>query len=167
MISRLYILFFIFIGFVKHSKGQAISNHQKAKIEVQVNSLFLHNIIPSRHLGFYQFSKSIFDQFKAGFISDGNPFVYYDSLINNLKSKSKGIAKSIMAIWKEKITERFVCYVLIIAFGKANVEIFNCNIFIVNFFFSLVCDKTGNDWKVIPSYQSSIRSLNYGFNCIN
>lgn len=144
-------------GFIGHSTGQNISNQQKTKIELQVDSVFHHMIKFAERLDFDQLSQGVDDKYKAGFISNGMYFAQYDSLINSVKARSQRVTNQSITIRKEKITVLSDSIVLLTAYGDTNAEVNDGNTFTVKFFWSFVYKKTGNDWKVIQSHQSSIR----------
>ena len=148
---------FLLLGINEYSSGQGISNQQKIKIEVQVDSLFHGNIKAAEDLDFDQLNQCVDDQYKAGFIWNDTYYAQYDSLINIAKTRSQGIAGQSIIIRKEKITVLSERIVLLTAYGDTNVELNNGNAFTVRFFWSFVYEKAGDDWKVIQSHQSSIR----------
>jgi len=153
---------FVLMGFLvlcvnEHSNGQSISNQQKTKIEVQVDSLFHQSIIAAERLEYDQLSESVDDIHQAGFIVNGIYFSQYDSLMNSLKARSQRIVKQHITIQKEKITVLSDRIVLLTAYGDTKVEVNDGNTFTAKFFWSFVYEKIGKDWKVIQSHQSSSR----------
>lgn len=147
----------LIIGLIGPSSGQNISNQQKIKIEEQVDSVFHRNIKSAEQLEFDQLSQSVDDRHHAGFIVNGSYYAQYDSLINNVKARSQGIAKQIITIREEKITLLSDRIALLTAYGDAKAEVNDGNTFTSKFFWSFVYEKTGNDWKVIQSHQSNFR----------
>ena len=148
---------FLLLGINEYSSGQSISNQQKIKIEVQVDSLFHDNIIAAEQLEYDRLSRGVDDMHQAGFIVNGSYFAQYDSLMNSLKVRSQRIVKQHITIQKEKITVLSDRIVLLAAYGDTKVEINDGNNFTAKFFWSFVYEKIGKDWKVIQSHQSSIR----------
>lgn len=147
----------LFFGFIEHSLGQNIPNQQKSRIEQQVDSVFHHMIMEAEHLEFDQLSQGVDDKYHAGFIVNGSYFAQYDSLIISLKARSQGISNQSITIRRQKITVLSDRIVLLSAYGDTKAEAKDGNAFSIRFFWSFVYEKTGNEWKVIQSHQSSIR----------
>jgi len=147
----------LLLGFISSSKGQPISNLQRTRIEQQVDSVFHNNLKAAEHFDYDQLSQSVDDKYKAGFIWNNIFYARYDSLINIVKTRSQGVSKQTMTIQKEKITVISEQIVLLTAIGVTNVELNNGTTISANFFWSFVYEKTGKNWKVIQSHQSSVR----------
>ena len=146
-----------FFGFIETSAGQNISTLQKTRIEQQIDSVFQCSIKAAEQLAYDQLSKGVDDRHKAGFISNGTYFAQYDSLIDLVKARSQGIAKQSISVKQSKITVLSEQIVLLVATGNSNIEVTDGSTFSVKFFWTFVYEKSGNEWKVIQSHQSSIR----------
>jgi len=147
----------LIIGFIEPLMGQNVSNLQKTRIEQQIDSVFHHSIKAAERLDYDLLSQGVDDKYKAGFITNSTYFSQYDSLINIVKARSQGVAKQTIKLQKEKITVLSERIALLTAYGDTNVEISDGNSFTSKFFWTFVYEKTGADWKVIQSHQSSVR----------
>ena len=147
----------LFFGFIEHSTGQNIPDQQKSRIEQQVDSVFHHMIREAERLEYDQLSQGVDDKYHAGFIVNGSYYAQYDSLISSVKARSQGISNQSITIRRQKITVLSDHIVLLSAYGDTKAEAKDGNAFSIRFFWSFVYEKTGNEWKVIQSHQSSIR----------
>jgi len=150
-------IFLLAIGFIEQINGQDISIQQKSMIEKQVDSVFHVMIKAAESLEYDRLSEGVDDKFNAGFIVNGSYFAQYDSLINSLKYRSRGVLNQSIALQKEKITVLSENIVLLTAHGISKIEASSGNSFEVKFFWSFVYEKINNNWKVIQSHQSGIR----------
>ena len=147
----------LFYGFVESLSGQELSGMQKASIERQVDSVFHSMVKASENLEFDKLSQGVDDSFHAGFIANNSYYSNYDSLVNLVKLRSKGLSKQSVTILKEKITVISESIVLLTAYGDASIELNGGNAFNVKFYWSFVYHKADNNWKVIQSHQSNVR----------
>ena len=148
---------FLFLGCIELTKGQNSSNQQKITIEKQVDSVFHQMIKAAENLEYDRLAQGVDDKNNAGFIINNTYFTQFDSLINNLKSKTQGVTKQSIHIQKEKITVLSNNIALLTAFGDAKIEINSGDVITTKFYWSFVYEKTDNIWKVIQSHQSNSR----------
>ena len=151
------IICLLFHGYTESLRGQELSSQQKARIERQVDSVFHSMVKASENLEFDKLSQGVDDSFHAGFIANNSYYSNYDSLVNLVKLRSKGLSKQSVTILKEKITALSESIVLLTAYGDASIELNGGNAFNVKFYWSFVYHKADNNWKVIQSHQSNVR----------
>jgi len=158
--SKLLIL--IVIVFLLHSltgqvRAEGLTSSQKITIEKQVDAVFKSMLLTAENLNYDQLAQGVDDTYKAGFIVSGNYFSRFDSLIVFMKSKAQGLAKQQLQVQNCKITVLAGNIALLTANGVAKVEVSQGNSFSVNFFWTFVFEKIGNEWKVVHSHQSNTR----------
>lgn len=139
------------------SRAQNISLQQKAIIEKQVDSIFTSMVKIAETLNLDKLSTGVDDAHRAGFISGGEYFNSYDSLLLVVKSNSGNLKSQKINIQKQKVTVLSENIVLLSAAGEATAERSNGNTFSVSFFWSFVYEKINGVWKVIQSHQSTTR----------
>lgn len=145
------------LEFVPQTHAQNGTKFQKSKVEIEVDSVFHHMIKAAEKLDYDYLSQGVNDEFRAGFITGTGYFTRFDSLIDDIKMRSQGVAKQSITLQNEKITVLSDDIVLLTASGEAMAEVNNGNSFVTKFYWSFVYKKTGSDWKVIQSHQSIAR----------
>ena len=148
---------FLITGFTQQSKAQDISSQKKPGIEKEIDSLFHASIKSAEGLDYDKLMQGVDDRHEAGFISNGNYYMRFDSLLNFARSRSQGISKQRISLAGKQITVLSETIALVSAYGDTTVETTNGNSFTIKFFWSFVYEKINNDWKVIQSHQSSSR----------
>ena len=148
---------FLIAGFIEPSNGQDLTSQQKSTIEKQVGTIFHEMVKAAENLDYDQLSKGVDDRYHAGFIVNGSYFTQYDSLISSLKARSQGATRQSIVITKEKITVLSDSIVLLTAYGDSKIDLSSGSSFTVKFYWSFVYKKTGDNWKVIQSHQSTVR----------
>lgn len=155
-ITILLICFFL-IGNIECSRGQDISNLQKARIEKQVDSVFHSMIKAAENLEYDKLSQGVDDKNHAGFIAGDSYYAYYDSLVNLVKARSQGALRQNIKLLKEKVTVLSESIVIVTASGNAKIELINGSEFNNRFYWTFIYNKINDNWKVIQSHQSSFR----------
>ncbi len=139
------------------SNAQTISDQQKAEIEKEIDSVFIIEVKAAENLDTEKLTEGVDDRYNAGFIVNGLYFERFDSLMNNFKTRSRGVNNQHITIKSKKITVLSKNIALLTASGDTKVNVSSGNPFMVKFFWSFVYEKLNDKWKVIQSHQSNIR----------
>lgn len=145
---------FLVLGFNLQLQGQNLTNQQKSKIEIQVDSTFQGMVKAAENLDYDKISLGVNDKYNAGFMVNNSYFANYDALITVLKANLQTGTKQRITIQNKKITVLSDSIALLTASGDSKVELNTGQSFNVKFFWSFVFEKSNNDWKVIQSHQS-------------
>ena len=103
---------------------------------------------------FNELSLGVEDKHKAGFISNGNFYADYATLIHEVKLNAKGISHQNINVQQKKITVLSDKMVLMTASGSSMARVTDGREFTSNFHWSFVYEKINSEWKVIYSHQS-------------
>jgi len=138
-------------------KACSLSEKQSRQIETEVDVLFQHMIRLAEKVDYDGLSIGVDDKYNAGFISDGQYYSNYDSLIKTIKPRAIGISSQSISLSTKKITVLAPTLVLLTAAGITNAKTDSGRVFSVNFQWSFLYEKIDGAWKVVHSHQSTSR----------
>lgn len=153
----IFIAILLVFGFFSQSKGQTLSGRQTEQIKNQVDAVFQQMVVYAEQLDFDKLSSGVDDSWKAGFIANGKYYANYADLINDVKQNAQGLGGQTISVKEKKITVLSEKIVLINVTGISKATIIDGREISANFLWSFVYEKTGEDWKVIFSHQSTSR----------
>ena len=151
------IFFAVFLGIIHQVEAQTLSNKKITLIENQIDSIFLSMLDFAERLDYDKISNGVDDKHKAGFITNGNYYSDYSSLIEVVKSSAQGVSNQRIVLNDKKITVLSDRIVLLTTSGTAHAKLNDGNQIKVNFHWSFAFEKIDGEWKVIHSHQSSTR----------
>ena len=147
----------LLFGFITQAEGQTLSNQQTERIKNQVDSMFQKMLVFAEKLDFNAISSGVSDKHAAGFIANDKYYARYSSLIEEMKTNTRGISRQDISIREKKITVLSDKIVLLTASGLAKAILDDGREIAADFHWSFVFEKMDNDWKVIFSHQSTTR----------
>jgi len=136
------------------SIAQDLSVVQRDEIKKQVDDIFTKMIADAEKLDYDKLDEGVDDRYHAGFIVNNRYYADFASLLDVVKSGSQGVSKQVITVNNKKITVLAEDLVLVNASGISEVTLDDGRQFNVNFFWSFVYRKFGDQWKVIQSHQS-------------
>ena len=136
---------------------QHMSDAQKGAIEETVQSLFEQNIAASEKADLDSLVTSVRDTHNAGFITNGVFYPSFDSLIADVRPGFSRLKGQEITLSDKRITALSPNVVLVTAHGNFAAADKANNTFEGDFAWTFVYAKTGDEWKVIHSHQSSPR----------
>lgn len=151
------IIFLLTFGLITQAEGQTLSNQQTERIKNQVDSMFQKMLVFAEKLDFNVISSGVSDKHAAGFIANDKYYARYSSLIEEMKTNTRGISRQDISIREKKITVLSDKIVLLTASGLAKAILDDGREIAADFHWSFVFEKMDNDWKVIFSHQSTTR----------
>ena len=145
------------VTFFVKAEGQTLTERQKVQIKNQVDSVFQKMVGYAEKLDFKQLSSGVDDTREAGFITNGKYYDRYSTLIDDVVLNAQGVNKQYIFVKEKKITVLSDSLVLLIASGTAKALLDDGREISGIFQWSFIYEKTGKQWKVIYSHQSSGR----------
>ncbi|HKJ42328.1 MAG TPA: nuclear transport factor 2 family protein [Sunxiuqinia sp.] len=144
----------ILFGASQHGAAQELSIHQQKDIKNQVDEIFTEMVSYAEKLNYDQLTDRVDDRYHAGFIVNNQYYADYSSLVDVVKAGSQGVTKQTISIGKKKITVLSERLALLTTSGITDVTLNDGRKFKVNFYWSFIYQKFGDQWKVIHSHQS-------------
>jgi len=142
----------LWVSFLVPAKAQ-----QEEAIINEVDANFTQMLAYGETLDYEKLSAGVDDSQQAGFIANGNYYAKYATLISEMKAAAKGVDRQKFSIREKKITPLSDQLALMTVAGSATVYLEDGREFPVSFHWSFVYKKTGDEWKVIHSHQSSAK----------
>ena len=135
-------------------RAQELTEKQKKEITTELQTVFQDNIRTGENLDIQELTRAVDDRYKAGFITNGNYFPTFDSLMVGYRQNIRGISGQKINIHKKNITILAADLALISAVGKSQVYLITGGMFSVAIAWTFIYKKINNSWKVIYSHQS-------------
>ncbi|WP_163707037.1 nuclear transport factor 2 family protein [Mangrovibacterium lignilyticum] len=148
------ILFLLFVALELPAGAQQLSAQQEAVLQSEVNATFTQMLVYAEKLNYEQLNSGVNDSRAAGFITNGNYYAHYDTLIADMKANAQDVDRQDISIKEKKTTVLSDKLALMTVTGTATVYLTDGRVLPVNFHWSFVFEKMGKDWKVIHSHQS-------------
>ena len=154
MNKKTLILFLLLISYSFIIRAQKITEKQKKEITIELQSTFQKNISAAENLDIQELNQAVDDRYKAGFITNGNYFPTFDSLMMGFRQNIRGINGQKINLHKKNITVLAADMALISAVGKSDIYLNSGEMFSVAIAWTFIYKKINNNWKVIYSHQS-------------
>lgn len=151
------LIFSLSLSFTAKSTAQPLTEKQKSFIEKQVDSVFRSMIKAAESLDYDKLARGVDDKHRAGFILNNTYYAGFDSMVNVARAQVQRISRQTITLQKEKIAVITSNIALVSATGQSKVDTNSGSSFTITFFWSFVYEKTGNNWKIIQSHQSTVQ----------
>ena len=148
LISCLLLLWAINAG------AQSLTDQQESSIIREVDAHFTQMLAYARTLDYDNLNSGVDDSHEAGFITNGIYYPQYATLIADMRNAAQGVDRQEFSIKEKKITPLSDRLALMTVSGAATVYLTDGRELPVNFLWSFVYEKSGDEWKVIHSHQS-------------
>ncbi|RKD90513.1 nuclear transport factor 2 family protein [Mangrovibacterium diazotrophicum] len=153
--SAILISFFLILSVAIPASAQSLTAPEESTIIREIDANFARMLAYGEKLDYDKLSSGVDDSREAGFITNGNFYAQYATLIANMKTAAKGIDRQVFSIREKKITPLSDRLALMTVSGSATIYLADGRELPVNFLWSFVYEKAGDEWKVIHSHQSS------------
>ena len=151
----LFLLAGIIIASSVHA--QTLSGKKMKKILDEVEAAFQDNLRTGESLNAEKLSESVDDGLHAGHIVNGIFFDSFDPILQRVSSGMQGLKSLKYNISDKRITVLSKDAAIVAVSGHSNTESISGEKFKTAFAWTFVYRKTGDQWKVIHSHQSTQR----------
>lgn len=150
----LFLLSFLLVGFTQFVVAQELSVQQQETIKKQVDAVFSEMVSLAEKFNYDKLTNGVDDHQQAGFIVNNHYYADYASLAEVVKAGAQGVSHQSISFSNKKITVLSDQIALLTTSGITEATLSDGRQFKVNFYWSFVYQKFGDQWKVIHSHQS-------------
>ncbi len=132
--------------------SQELTIKQKEEIISEITVLFEKSIKAAETIDVKMMADNVDDSLRAGFITNGHFFYFFDEVMDDFGNKIKGCKSQKMNVTKKKITVLGDNAALLVASGDYSVALEDGRTLTGKFAWTLVYSKVNGKWKIVHSH---------------